>query len=650
MPNLTLVVRFQDIAREAPGAVRSYLPPYQRGVAPEACSVLVIDDGSMDPATEESLRALGPAVDVFRTTREDPAAAVDEAVAGIRTPWLAVMVDGATLLTPGALTYMQRAFRLFDRPIVRVRGFDPLPLDASLSDSADLPAAPYGEPPGDAPGAARGIGLLALAVADYRGLEELANPHGAWSREELEPVLILGEYAIRSHRAATAVPPPEDERGNMGDRSPHVLGHIPADQVDSAPASWCQPHPPRSLGRPRFHLCMANHSSTGCRSLRDHVDWIRAGLLDLGYPVTVGRRHVESGAVNLFFEYFQPGMGGFFRELRDSGYQVGVVALENFDGGGFNGLRTPEWQARFQGFLEVSAEVDFLWAGFAGSVPFYASRAPTSFLELGFSARLLPSEPPEEPAHAVGFWGKLSPHRLRLLKEIDRYFPLHLPGSFVTGEDLEAYLASIRVGVLICPSESWEGPSPNRFGRLTLSGRAALSEATPAHLAEEGPQGIVQLVPAPAPGEDLLEMLEVFVSGQWRRRATEAMERYRSEFPMGEIMERMLDETLYSPDRRERPPPPEPPTRRLVPRMVDPVLLRELEGFNLVQLEEDLFCAARKALGHVDLRRSVEDLQGEFDPEDLFFESSLAELVLRVHEGSLYRDLLEARRRTGNGG
>lgn len=389
----------------------------------------------------------------------------------------------------------------------------------------------------------------------------------------------------------------------------------------------------------RFHLCLANHDPTGRRTLEDHCDWIQAGLLDLGHSVSISERTLERGAVNLIFEHFLPGQGERFRQLRRSGYTIGIIALENFDGGGFNGHRDAYWTARFQGFLEVAPSASFIWGGFPASESFYARFAPTSLLELGYSDRLLPTAPPAAPVHDVGFWGFMSPHRLEVLERLSRHTRVSIPRAFLTGRALQEYLASIKVGLLIRPSAAWTTTSQNRFGRLTHSGRATLSEHVPEATRGSGRLRVSPLIPMMRPGGDLLERLERLVAGRWRRSAAAARERYRNQAPMREIMAEILEASFpYSAG-----PPPglsgSSSESTELDRMLDPALMFEYQGFNVVRVDDRLFCGARQSLGAFDMRMSVEELRLRFSRADLIFEECLDQLLWRIREASIYQEL-----------
>jgi glycosyltransferase involved in cell wall biosynthesis len=99
--DVTVVVTNYNYARFLPEAVDSALA--QEGGPPR---VVVVDDGSTEPATEAVLAALPPAVEVVRQANVGLSAARNAGLARAATPFL-IVLDADDRLLPGALATLK---------------------------------------------------------------------------------------------------------------------------------------------------------------------------------------------------------------------------------------------------------------------------------------------------------------------------------------------------------------------------------------------------------------------------------------------------------------------------------------------------------------------------------------------------------------
>jgi glycosyltransferase involved in cell wall biosynthesis len=97
MAAVTVVVTCFELGAYVGEAVESALTQ-----APEAPHVVVVDDGSREPATLAALDALPDAVELVRQENQGAAAARNAGLARVRTPY-ALVLDGDDRLAPGAL-------------------------------------------------------------------------------------------------------------------------------------------------------------------------------------------------------------------------------------------------------------------------------------------------------------------------------------------------------------------------------------------------------------------------------------------------------------------------------------------------------------------------------------------------------------------
>jgi cephalosporin hydroxylase len=122
---LSVVVVFYNMAREAARTLTSLSRSYQRGVEDLVYEVIVVDNGS-DPdqrLSEADVRAHGPE---FRlVTVEDavasPTVALNLGVSRSRGAAVAVMIDGAHVLTPGVFRHALTALRTYEPAVVAVQ-------------------------------------------------------------------------------------------------------------------------------------------------------------------------------------------------------------------------------------------------------------------------------------------------------------------------------------------------------------------------------------------------------------------------------------------------------------------------------------------------------------------------------------------------
>lgn len=124
-PRLSVIVIAHDMRREAMRTVCSLLPPYQHGITLDEYEILVIDNGSTAPLDASEIHALGP--NVRYTFLEDappsPAHAINHGVAHTTGDLVAIVIDGACLLSPGVLSAAFLAARAFPLPVVATRYF-----------------------------------------------------------------------------------------------------------------------------------------------------------------------------------------------------------------------------------------------------------------------------------------------------------------------------------------------------------------------------------------------------------------------------------------------------------------------------------------------------------------------------------------------
>ncbi len=109
----SFIVNFYNMRREAERTLTSLTPGYQREVEDIAYEVLCIDNGSLPPLDRSWIEGFGPEFRLFRPSRilPSPCAAINQAARSARGRYVAIMIDGAHMLTPGILREAAAAFK-----------------------------------------------------------------------------------------------------------------------------------------------------------------------------------------------------------------------------------------------------------------------------------------------------------------------------------------------------------------------------------------------------------------------------------------------------------------------------------------------------------------------------------------------------------
>jgi glycosyltransferase involved in cell wall biosynthesis len=122
---ISIIVVCYEMAREIPRTLGSLQRSYQRDVENLDYEVIVIENGSRQPLPEGTVDSLGPE---FRYVYLDdpppsPAYALNHGVELATGDVICLMVDGATLLSPGVLEKVRRCFMAYENPVVALKYF-----------------------------------------------------------------------------------------------------------------------------------------------------------------------------------------------------------------------------------------------------------------------------------------------------------------------------------------------------------------------------------------------------------------------------------------------------------------------------------------------------------------------------------------------
>lgn len=120
---LSIVVNFYNMQREAARTLTSLTRAYQADCDDLDYEVLCIDNGSQPPLDAAWVAGFGPEFRLLRPRRQlaSPCAALNEAALAARGEYLAVMIDGAHVLSPGVFHEARQAWREHADAVIALR-------------------------------------------------------------------------------------------------------------------------------------------------------------------------------------------------------------------------------------------------------------------------------------------------------------------------------------------------------------------------------------------------------------------------------------------------------------------------------------------------------------------------------------------------
>lgn len=118
--DLSIIVIFYDMVREAERTLLSLSRPYQCNVAALDYEIIAIDNASADPLPPALLGQLGPGISYHfhQTDSPSPVDAINMGIGLARGRHVAVIVDGARMASPGLVSRTCQATRIFDNPVI----------------------------------------------------------------------------------------------------------------------------------------------------------------------------------------------------------------------------------------------------------------------------------------------------------------------------------------------------------------------------------------------------------------------------------------------------------------------------------------------------------------------------------------------------
>jgi glycosyltransferase involved in cell wall biosynthesis len=120
VPKLSIIVIFYNMQREAKRTLLSLSTAYQTGVQPEEYEVIAIDNASTEPLSADEVTAFGPnfRYHFHETSSVSPVGAVNAGVDMTTGDYVAAIIDGARMATPGLIQSTLTALKLVREPFV----------------------------------------------------------------------------------------------------------------------------------------------------------------------------------------------------------------------------------------------------------------------------------------------------------------------------------------------------------------------------------------------------------------------------------------------------------------------------------------------------------------------------------------------------
>ena len=132
---LSIILIAYNMRREIPRTLQSLARTYQKNARELDYEVLLVDNGSPQPLTEDLWHHIDVPVRLITVTdaHPSPASAINRAAAQARGELLCLMIDGAHLLTPTVFDLALGADRAFSNAVVATRYFFLGPDEQNLS-------------------------------------------------------------------------------------------------------------------------------------------------------------------------------------------------------------------------------------------------------------------------------------------------------------------------------------------------------------------------------------------------------------------------------------------------------------------------------------------------------------------------------------
>ena len=119
-PRISVIIIFHNMCREAKRTLATLSNTYQLGIETDQYEVIAIDNGSTVPLDSDFVRSIGPqfCYHFLKTRSVSPVRAVNAGAQMAAGEYLAVIVDGARMLSPGLVGLSLKATKMDPNPYI----------------------------------------------------------------------------------------------------------------------------------------------------------------------------------------------------------------------------------------------------------------------------------------------------------------------------------------------------------------------------------------------------------------------------------------------------------------------------------------------------------------------------------------------------
>jgi hypothetical protein len=233
----------------------------------------------------------------------------------------------------------------------------------------------------------------------------------------------------------------------------------------------------------------------GVQSLVDVINIVGQMQRQLGHQVVWDPENDEKVRTGQINHFIQPALGynviveGFTRSIIDviaglhgQGVRFICLATEEPTAKGFNHGTQKEMTARQAIFPEAMKYFDAIMHLVPGKhiTEWYGQFAPSAYVELGYSPNLVRPMHVAEPEYDFGFFGSLTPRRLKLLQKLARYVggekAIRIVSDFAEPEKRDRVMQNSKVIIQVRKFEEMGLVSSSRCCTALYNGRPVIAE------------------------------------------------------------------------------------------------------------------------------------------------------------------------------
>ena len=230
---------------------------------------------------------------------------------------------------------------------------------------------------------------------------------------------------------------------------------------------------------------IANHSLEGQRSLEDPMTIFAHQARALGHDCVWNPKNdqflTDGAGINILVEGFTEDSIRVIAAAHDKGARFLCIATEEPTPTGFNHGRDKEMVLRQKNVPLISKYLEGIFHLVPGEAVgnWYRQFAPTAYVELGYAPNLMRMDN-SEPEFDFGFFGSLTPRRLKILKRLARYIgttkAVRIEGTFASQQERDRIMRQARVIVQVRKHEEMGLVSSSRCNTALCLGRPVIAE------------------------------------------------------------------------------------------------------------------------------------------------------------------------------